>query len=122
MKLRIKGNSIRLRLTKTDVANLAKTGKIEEHTKFVQSTLTYTLASNHSIQQMIASFSENNVLVEVPEKDVKTWPVNDIVGFEAQMPMPDGASLFILIEKDFACLDHTHEDQSDHYENPNKTC
>lgn len=122
MKLRIKGNSIRFRLTKTDLANLANTGKIEEHTKFVQATLTYTLASNNSIQQMTASFSENNVLVEVPERDVKAWPNNDIVGYEAYMPLPDGASLFILIEKDFACLDHTHEDQSDNYENPNKVC
>jgi len=27
-----------------------------------------------------------------------------------------------LVEKDFICLDETTEDQSDNYENPNKTC
>jgi len=27
-----------------------------------------------------------------------------------------------LLEKDFVCLDHTTEDQSDNYENPNTTC
>jgi len=27
-----------------------------------------------------------------------------------------------LVEKDFQCLDHTLEDQSDMYHNPNKTC
>lgn len=122
MKLRIKGNSIRLRLTKTDVANLANQGKIEDRVNFVQSALSYALASNAAIPKMTASFDKNQVLVEIPESDVKTWPINDIVGFEATMPLPDGNSLYILIEKDFACLDHTHEDQSDNYENPNKVC
>ena len=28
----------------------------------------------------------------------------------------------LLIEKDFVCLDHTLEDQSDNYANPNKVC
>lgn len=122
MKFRIKGNSIRLRLTKTDVANLANQGKIEDRVNFVQSALSYALASNAAIPKMTASFDKNQVLVEIPESDVKTWPINDIVGFEATMPLPDGNSLYILIEKDFACLDHTHEDQSDNYENPNKVC
>ena len=33
-----------------------------------------------------------------------------------------GKDLFLLIEKDFVCLDHTFEDQSDNYPNPNKLC
>ncbi len=122
MKLRIKGNSIRLRLTKTDVATLANNGYLEEQTNFVQAALTYALTSNNAIREMTASFIDNKVLVEVPGSDIKAWPNNDIIGFEATMPLPGGNSLFILIEKDFACLDHTNEDQSDNYENPNKVC
>jgi hypothetical protein len=30
--------------------------------------------------------------------------------------------LFLLIEKDFVCLDNTFEDQSDNYPNPNAVC
>jgi hypothetical protein len=36
--------------------------------------------------------------------------------------LEDGTLLTLLIEKDFACLDHVDEDQSDNYPNPNKTC
>jgi hypothetical protein len=38
------------------------------------------------------------------------------------MPLGNGQSLKLLLEKDFVCLDHTDEDQSDNYPNPNKTC
>ena len=40
----------------------------------------------------------------------------------SNMPVSETVSLYLLIEKDFACLDHSSEDQSDNYENPNKTC
>jgi hypothetical protein len=30
--------------------------------------------------------------------------------------------LFLLVEKDFVCLDNTVEDQSDNYPNPNAVC
>ena len=43
-------------------------------------------------------------------------------GFENNMDFGDGKQLFLLIEKDFVCLDETIEDQSDNYENPSKTC
>ena len=34
----------------------------------------------------------------------------------------ESGTVSILLEKDFACLDNTDEDQSDNYPNPNKTC
>jgi hypothetical protein len=36
------------------------------------------------------------------------------------MPFFEDNSLYLLVEKDFVCLDETSEDQSDNYENPNK--
>jgi hypothetical protein len=32
--------------------------------------------------------------------------------------MENGKELFLLLEKDFVCLDETIEDQSDNYPNP----
>ena len=32
--------------------------------------------------------------------------------------LSNGDKFFLLLEKDFACLDNTHEDQSDKYPNP----
>ncbi len=122
MKLRIKGNSVRLRLTKTDVATIARSGYLEDITDFGPSKLIYALASKPEVLEMNARFNDNKVEIQVPESMVTGWPENDIVGFEANMPLPDGSSLYLLIEKDFACLDHTNEDQRDNYENPNMAC
>jgi hypothetical protein len=58
----------------------------------------------------------------VPSMLVKEWPENNIIGFNANMPLTGKDSLYLLLEKDFICLDETTEDQSDNYENPNKTC
>jgi len=38
------------------------------------------------------------------------------------MKINDDQSLYLLIEKDFKCLDETTEDQSDNFENPNIAC
>lgn len=41
MKLRIQGNSLRLRLTKTEVNTFCKTGNFEQQTRFTENTFTY---------------------------------------------------------------------------------
>ncbi len=43
MNLRIKANSIRMRLTKTEVNTLANTGYLEEETLFANSKFVYAL-------------------------------------------------------------------------------
>lgn len=58
----------------------------------------------------------------VPQALVNGWPQNNTVGFNAKKPLPNNGSLYLLLEKDFICLDDTTEDQSDNYNNPNKTC
>jgi hypothetical protein len=122
MKLRIKGNSIRIRLTKTEVSTIATTGYLEAETLFVNNKLVYTLQRVDEGDALTATLEQNKITVFVPSVLTKNWPANNIIGFEANMPLPDNKTLYLLVEKDFVCLDHTNEDQSDNYENPNKTC
>ncbi len=122
MKLRIKGNSIRIRLTKTEVSAIATTGYLEAETLFVNNKLVYALQRVDEGNTLTAALEQNKITVFVPAELTKDWPVNNIVGFEANMPLADNKTLFLLVEKDFVCLDHTDEDQSDNYENPNKAC
>jgi hypothetical protein len=122
MKLRIKGNSIRIRLTKTEVSAIATKGYIEEHTHFGLTTLTYALSKVDDLDQLSASYIDNTITMLVPGSLVKDWPDNDVISFDARIPMGDNGSLYLLLEKDFVCLDHTTGDQSDNYPNPNKTC
>ena len=43
-------------------------------------------------------------------------------GFQHKQALSNGKELFLLVEKDFVCLDNTFEDQSDNYPNPNAHC
>ncbi|MCD6012135.1 MAG: hypothetical protein K0Q79_1997 [Flavipsychrobacter sp.] len=122
MKLRIKGNSIRIRLSRTEVDNLAKNGYIDEHTDFGNNTLTYALQSKDGINTLEAAFENGKVTMYVPSNVVPSWPTNDTVGFENLMSLPNGKELYLLLEKDFKCIDNSMEDQSDNYENPNSMC
>ena len=121
MKLRIKGNSLRIRLTKTEVSKLAETGYLEEQTIFPNNRFIYALQKTDAAA-LSATFESNKITMLVPDLFIKDWPVNDVVGLDTKMQLPNNESLFLLIEKDFVCLDETTEDQRDNYENPNKNC
>ena len=121
MKLRIKGNSLRIRLTKTEVSKLAETGYLEEQTIFPDNRFVYALQKADDAA-LSAIFENNKITMLIPATFIKNWPANSIVGLENNIQLPNNESLFLLIEKDFVCLDETSEDQSDNYENPNKTC
>ncbi len=123
MKIRIKGNSIRYRLTRTEIANFGKNGYLEERTEFFNgAAFYYRLEMKTSIETLQASFQNNRITVFVPEKITEEWTTTETVGYNNTMQTGDGQELFLLIEKDFVCLDHTFEDQSDNFPNPNKAC
>lgn len=110
-----------MRLTKTEVSKLAETGYLEEQTIFPNNPFIYALQKTDAAV-LSASFESHKITMFVPGSFVKDWPVNNVISLDAKMPLPGNESLYLLIEKDFVCLDHTTEDQSDNYENPNKAC
>lgn len=122
MKIRIKGNSIRLRLSKSEVTKLDSAGYLEEKTSFATNTFIYALKADANVTELSAAFDGSKMTVIIPLDMIKDWPANDTIGFKNTLQLTATDSLFILVEKDFICLDETSEDQSDNYENPNKTC
>ncbi|AEM71850.1 hypothetical protein Murru_2826 [Allomuricauda ruestringensis DSM 13258] len=118
MKIRIKGNSIRYRLTKTEVETFCKTGSYKETTNFGNSVFTYQLKAKKGIDVLEASFEENTITLYLTDKERSGWATSDRIGFSGTMDLPDGKQLSLLVEKDFVCLDETIEDQSDNYPNP----
>lgn len=117
MKIRIRGNSVRLRLTKSEVDKFAADGYIEEQTQFGASTLTYAL-KRVSSEKMTATFLDNTIILMLPEAQAEAWCTSEKVGYDALMSVGEGNELYLLLEKDYKCLDNTDEDQSDNYENP----
>lgn len=122
MKIRINGNSVRVRLSKTEVETLSDQGHLEERTSFGSSYFAYALTQSTDVNELTATFAGNKITMLVPASFLEDWPINNIVGFEANTPVNETESLYLLLEKDFKCLDNTTEDQSDNFENPNKTC
>jgi hypothetical protein len=121
MKLRINGNSVRLRLSRSEVEKLSVDAYLEEHTSFGSNTFVYALQSKDGGDEFFAEFVGGKITVFIPGSLIKDWAVNDVTGFNARMRVNDSESLYILVEKDFKCLDETTEDQSDNYENPGKS-
>lgn len=123
MKLRIKGNSIRLRLSQSEVSDFEKSGSIEERTIFPSgSALVYTLARGDHDEFQV-ELAGSNVIISVPHDIASKWCQGNEVGMDSFIPLTDDQTLRVLIEKDFACLtDRDHEDESDNFPNPNVTC
>ena len=114
VKIRIKGNSIRLRLTRTEVTDFCTKGVIRETTQFPSGLFTYEVVQSDHLETLTASLEDNNIRISLPDKLVENWQDNETVGFEECLPLPDGSSLHLLIEKDFQCLEVRAEDESDH--------
>lgn len=117
MKIRIRGNTVRLRLSKSEVTDFGERGYIEEKTSFGNAALTYALQTTTHCD-MTADFKDGKITIYLPEEKAKEWVTTNKVGYDANMDLGDGNELYILLEKDFQCLDNSIEDQSDNYENP----
>ncbi len=122
MKLRIRGNSIRLRLTKSEVDRINEFGSVEERVEFGngKSQFYYRLESDNKTEKLSARFENGQLSVAIPQTAAAEWTNSDMVGIEALQPIGSDAFLRILIEKDFTCQkERTGEDDSDAF--PNST-
>ena len=117
MKLRIRGNSIRLRLTQSEVGQLATDGRVENATSFGNTDLRYAVVTNNA-ERVEADFRDNEITISVPAASIAEWAGSEQVGIDGSQAVPDG-ELQILIEKDFACLKpRDGEEDADTFTNP----
>jgi hypothetical protein len=110
MKLRLEGNSIRLRVRKSDLIKLQNEGAITESLVFPNSlNFNYALMTDSNADTIDAQLSAAAMTVSIPLSMATTWLNSDAVGLEHTLE----SGLFILIEKDFPCTDRPWEDTSD---------
>lgn len=120
MKLRIKGDSLRLRLTRTEVQRLDESGTVEERVNFAGgASFVYRLKRDAQICALQASYADGAVEVRVPERIAQEWCRSEKVTLESVQRTSANAELRIVVEKDFACLaPRAGEDESDNFANP----
>jgi hypothetical protein len=127
VKLRVRADSIRLRLGQSEVQRLADEGRVEERTHFTPGApaLVYALRTDASSDtgSISAAFDGGALVVTVPRAVALRWASTEQVGLEASQPAGNGETLRILIEKDFECVDApTDESQADAFPNPRTKC
>jgi hypothetical protein len=119
MKLRIKGDSLRIRVTQGELESFVSEGRVEESIHFGPArALAYRLAIDPKISQLTAHFDRDVIEVRVPERTAREWSRTNLVTLENTQSQ-DGVDLKIFVEKDFACLQPREgEDESDNFPHP----
>ena len=120
MKLRVRDNSIRLRLTQSEVEVVRADGLVRGRVPFSGSySFDYVLESSPATVKPEAHMSNNVLTVRVPESEIHSWADSEAVSISARQILDGGDYLSILVEKDFACLaPRESEDESDMYPHP----
>lgn len=119
MKLRIRGNSIRLRVSRRELDRIAEAGAVDDRVRFAPgSELTYRVAVAPG-GGVGARFSGDELAVTLPKTEVQRWLAPDEVSIRGEQALDGGEALTILVEKDFECLTpRDEEDESDLFPNP----
>ncbi|MDH3645469.1 MAG: hypothetical protein OER80_01715 [Gammaproteobacteria bacterium] len=116
MKLRIKGDSLRLRLTQGEVARLAASAQITESMHLTGARLVYTLLADADAHDISARLRDSQLVVVLPQSLMQSWAKSEQVSIRGQ----DGP-VQILVEKDFACLQpRDGEDDADAFPHPDQ--
>jgi hypothetical protein len=128
VKLRIKGDSLRLRLSQGEMRVLADSGEVADHISFPGGVaLTYRLRMDRNIASISVSYASDLIDIRVPRELSERWCGTDLVTLSASQPLAAG-ELRIVLEKDWACLaPREGEDESDNFPHPEagpdaKTC
>lgn len=121
MKLRIQGDSLRLRLTKSEVATFDEKGRVADTVRFGpddSEMLTYELVRSATHPAPGVEFNGGELVVYLPREQADAWVKTDRVGVQGSQEAGP-SRLSILVEKDFRCLSPREGDEEeDLYDHP----
>ena len=122
MKLRIKGNSLRLRVSRSELTRFLSPSRIEETIHFgpgSEAMLTYALESAPLNTEATIRYSPHELTVNISEEQTRKWSEAREVGIYTTVDIGAKGLLEVIIEKDFGCIDRSDEDNTDTFANPN---
>jgi hypothetical protein len=110
-----------LRLQQCELASLREHGRVVSKVRFGRNSLEYALEVNDAALEIAARYDSDAIVVVVPTTIASRWYAPGETSIIASQPLPDGTSLAIRIEKDFACLDvRDGEDDGDAFPRPDE--
>jgi hypothetical protein len=118
MKLKLHGNSIRLRLTRREIAEFAQTGRLEETFACGSGRrFAYGIERSEAASAIGVRASEAGIYVVLPSALAAEWTGTDRVGVSGEVAFDDGQSVAVLAEKEFRRV-HGANSDPDLYPNP----
>lgn len=119
MKLRIRGNSVRIRVTQSELRQIAEAGAAEDRVRFSSTAqLTYKVRVEPDGAPRV-EYGDGELCVWLPQAAVERWLAPDEVSIRGEQAIGGDETLTILVEKDFECLaPREGEDDSDLFPNP----
>jgi hypothetical protein len=100
-------------------------GAVEDSVRFSEdpsASWTYGILREKALSHPTLLYRGNSVLVVLPNDEVERWAESGEVGIYFSMDLGSQGVLEVILEKDFACLDRTIEDNEDKFPNPNIEC
>lgn len=119
MKLRIRGNSLRLRLDQLELARLAAAGAVTDAVRFGPSVaLAYSLLARAQAVPLSAEFDGDGIRIFIRTDEAARLAETETVGVRGEQDT-GGDVLRLLVEKDFSCLQvRPQEDDTHAFPNP----
>lgn len=110
MKLRFRGNSLRLRVNQKEVDALNRGEMLREEVLFPGGACFQYVLKTERIPEARASLENCSIQVAAPRGLVSEWAQGDEIGIYFSVPT-DGEALKIAIEKDLVCVDGPEEER-----------
>ena len=108
MKLRIRQNSLRLRMDRIELEQLAAEGRVENEMVFGPNEtqkLQYSIEWRSQEMPLAAEFdSAGGIRLYIRQDTADQLQIHDEVGISAEQPIGNGGMLQLAVQKDFACL------------------
>ncbi len=121
MKLRIRGNAIRLRLGQSDLRTLIDQGTLTHTLRMPGANLHYgiELSEAHAFE---VCFEHNTLRVTLPRDAAHTWCNTAQVGFDSEHAW-EGGVVRLVVEKDWQCAaPRPGDDDTDAFPHPTGQC
>jgi hypothetical protein len=104
MKLRVRDNTLRLRLTRSEVEALQQGTPVEARTLVAPGQVFTYRIEVAGTATLAATFSGGVLVVRAPGETVQAWAAGEDEGMSGEQPVAGSEPLKITVEKDFACL------------------
>jgi hypothetical protein len=119
MKLRIRGNSIRFRLSRSELDQLGSRGVVRDSISFgAGASLSYGIEVS-AADKLTVSHESHTILVTLPKPLAQRWALPEEVAVQGDQPLDASENLSILLEKDYSCLaPREGEEDADSFPNP----